>query len=424
MREIAIEDLDFSEFVRPGDTVAWTSGTGEPCSLSERLVAQRHDVGGFRLLLGTLFSQTLRPDNCDGIAISSIGAVGAARKLAAAGKVDVLPVHQSEFAKLIRTRRLPVDIAVLQVAEDPETGQLSYGAVNGYGPDLLETARVVIAEINERAPFTYSTARLPRDAITLAVRGTRPLLDVPDQAPDAVSTAIAGHVAGLVRDGAVLQIGVGSLPGAVLSALEHHRDLGLHSGTIGDAVIPLIERGVINNSRKNSNRGTSVTGTLLGTARLYRFAHRNRDLLVEPVSRTHDLLALLDCARLTTINSAIEVDLTGQVNAEVAGSRYLGTVGGQVDFMRASRLVKDGVGVIALPSTTAQGASRIVSAIAAGVVTTARSDVDYVVTEHGVAQIGDCGLTERARRLIAIAHPDHRETLERAAHAIAGTLAS
>ncbi|CAN5297383.1 acetyl-CoA hydrolase/transferase C-terminal domain-containing protein [soil metagenome] len=422
MREIALDSVNFAELVRPGDRVAWTSGTAEPFSLSERLVAQRHDVGALRLLLGTLYGETLTLDNVDGIAIEGLGGVGKARALASAGVMDVLPNHMSDFATLIRTRRLPVDVAIVQVAEDPQTGALSYGAVNGYGPDLIDTARTVIAEINSNAPFSHATTMVPRERIALAARSDRPLIDLPEAKLDDVSIAIGRHVASLVPDGACLQIGVGSIPGAVLAALEGHKDLGLHSGTIGDSVIPLIERGVITNARKPIDRGVSVTGTLTGTRKIYDFAHRNPDLRIEPVSVTHELSVLAQLDGLATINSAIEIDLTGQVNAEVIGRHYVGAVGGQVDFVRGARAAKGGVSIFALPATTAKGASKIVPTIASGIVTTARADVDYVVTEYGIARLSDCGLGERARRLIAIAHPDHREFLEQAARSIPGGL--
>jgi len=334
--------------------------------------------------------------------------------------MDVLPTHMSDLPGLIRSRRLPVDVAIVQVAEDPDTGVLSYSAVNGYNPDIVHTARVVVVEINGAAPFTYAREMVPRERITIAVRTDRPLIELPQPEPDEKSIAIGEHVAGLVRNGACLQIGIGSIPGSVLTALHGHRDLGLHSGTIGDSVIPLIEHGVINNSRKTSNRGVSVTGTLTGTTKIYHYANRNSNLRVEPVSVTHDPQALRECALLTSINSAIEVDLTGQVNAEVLGESYVGAIGGQADFVRAARAAPDGVSIFALPSVTSRGASRIVPLIASGVVTTLRADVDYLVTEFGVAQLSGCGLGERARRLINIAHPDHRDGLERAARSIPG----
>ncbi|HSV77859.1 MAG TPA: acetyl-CoA hydrolase/transferase C-terminal domain-containing protein [Ramlibacter sp.] len=415
MQFVELEQLDLPALVRPGDTVAWTSGTGEPLSLSRRLVAQRHAIGGFQLLLGTLYSDTLRPEHCDVIRVLGLGGTGNARHLAEAGKLDILPIAMSEFAGLVRSRDLPVDVALVQLAEDPTTGELSFGAVNGYGPDLLHAARVVIAEINSQAPFTRSRVPVDRSRIQWAVRSDQPLLEIKERRIDPRDEAIARQVAALVPDGGVLQIGVGSMPQAVLQALRGHRDLGLYSGTIGDGVIPLIEAGVITNARKTVDPGVSVTGTLLGTRKLYDFAHRNPLLRVEPASYTHDFCALRACERLMAINSAVEIDLTGQVNAEMVGGKYLGSVGGQAEFMRAAKASPGGLAILALTAQASGGRSRIVPRIASGAVSTARADVDVVVTEFGVAHLRAAPIAERVRRLIAIAHPEQREELERAA---------
>jgi acetyl-CoA hydrolase len=415
MRFVDVGELDFSAFVRPGDTVAWTSGTGEPLSLSRKLVEQRHSIGAFNLLLGTLYSDTLRPEHCDAIRLLSVSATGTARALTKAGALDILPVAMSEFARLIRTRELPVDVALVQVAEDPGTGELSFGSVNGYAPELLQSARTVIAEVNSNAPFTTSRVPVDKSRIDIAVRSDLPILEIKERGVDPNDEAIARYVAELVPDGGVLQIGIGSMPQAVLNALRGHRDLGLFSGTVGDGVVALIEAGIINNARKSIDAGLSVTGTLMGTRKLYDFAHRNRQFRVDPVSYTHDFDVLRSCDRLIAINSAIEIDLTGQVNAEVAGSAYLGAVGGQAEFMRAAKASEGGLSIFALSATGGAGKSRIVPRIASGVVTTSRADIDYVITEYGVARLGNCGLAERARRLIAIAHPDHRDALAKAA---------
>lgn len=420
MRTIEVEQLDFTTLIRPGDTVTWTSGVAEPLSLSERLVAQRHAIGGFKLLLGTLYSNTIGPEHCDVIRPFSFAATGTARHLTKAGKLDILPIHNSEFANLVGSGHLPIDVALVQLAEHPETGELSYGAVNGYVPEVMQTARFIIAEINTCAPFTRSRVPVPRDRINLVVRSSRPLLDFGDRRVTPGEETIGRHIAELVPDGGVLQVGVGSIPQAVLSALGNHRDLGLFSGTIGDAVVPLIEAGVINNSRKTVDAGLSITGTLIGTKKLYEFAHLNDSLRVEPISHTSDFNALQACDRLISINSGVEVDLTGQINAEIAGGLYLGALGGQAEFMRAAKYSAGGAAILALPSITPKGQSRIVPRLVAGVVTTPRSDVDYVVTEYGVAYLRGATLSERLQRLIKIAHPDHRETLERESRNIPG----
>jgi len=223
---------------------------------------------------------------------------------------------------------------------------------------------------------------------------------------------VAAQVAALVPDGAVIQTGVGAIPAAVMAALAGHRDLGYHSGSAPDGLADLVEAGVITNARKERDRGVSVTGILLGSQRLMRWADRNPLLRMAGPEESHAVRVIAGLSRFHAINSALEVDLTGQIGAEVAGGRHLGAVGGQVDFARAARWSEGGRSIVALPSVTPRGESRIVPR--AGIVTCARSDADTVVTEHGAAELRGCDLDERARRMIAIAAPDHREALARA----------
>jgi len=416
LRLIELEDLDFGALVRPGDIVTWNMGCGEPLSLSRRLMTQRHAVGGvFKLVLGTIYSDTVRPEHCDVVRVISVAGSGPSRKLADAGQLDILPVSVSEFAGLIHTRRLPVDVALVQLAEHPVTGELSFGASNACGPDLLHSARTVIAEINVQAPFTASSVPVERERITFAVRTDVPMVELRERGGDARDAQIAAHVASLVPDGGVLQIGMGSLPRAVLKALRGHRDLGVLSGGMGDDCVDLIEAGVMTNARKKTDAGISVAGLLLGTRKTYEFAHCNPAIRIDPVSYTHDINVLGACDRLMAINSAIEIDLSGQANGEVAGGKYLGAVGGQAEFMRGAKAANGGLAILALSSTASAGQSRIVARIPSGIVSTSRADIDCVVTEFGIAHLRACALSERARRLIAIAHPDHREALERAA---------
>jgi acetyl-CoA hydrolase len=218
-------------------------------------------------------------------------------------------------------------------------------------------------------------------------------------------------------------MGIGAMPAAILDSLHNHRRLGLHSGMVSDAIVDLINAGAVTNETKPFDRDASVTGTLLGTSKLYRFAHRNRALRLVPLSVTHNIELLTRIDQFTSLNSAIEVDLSGQVNAEVAGGTYIGAVGGQVDYVRAARRSRGGKSIIALPATARGGkVSRIVASLNDPVVTTARSDVDIVVTEHGAAHLRGISLEERARRMISIADPALREGLERHARATFGRL--
>jgi acyl-CoA hydrolase len=230
-------------------------------------------------------------------------------------------------------------------------------------------------------------------------------------------------VAELVPDGAVIQIGIGAMPTAILDALHSRRRLGIHSGMISDSVIDLVGAGAVTNETKPFDRGVSVAGTLLGTRRLYDFANQNKTLILKPLTFTHNVALLSQIDRYTSLNSAIEVDLSGQVNAEVAGGVYIGAVGGQVDYVRAARRSRGGRSVIAMPATARRGTvSRIVAKLSAPVVTTARSDVDTIVTEFGTAELCGISLEERARRLIPLADPRFREDLERAARMTLGPI--
>ena len=419
MREISPQALDLSEFIRSGDKVFWGHGTSEPLTLTQALMAQRHRIGRFKAFIGVTFSETVNPEHTDCIEFFSYGAMGAAQALHACGGLDVIPGHLSAIPDLIEQDRLSADVVLIQLSPGDEPGRFSPGLSYDYLHLAARRARVVIAEVNSQLPWTHSDGGLQDLPIDVIVPTSRPPLSVAAGAPSDTEKKIATHVAALIPDRATLQMGIGALPGAILSSLTQHRDLGLHSGMVGDTVVDLIESGVITNAHKSIDPGISVTGLLVGTDRLYRHAHRNSALMMKPVRYTHAAEVLARIDRLHALNSALEVDLTGQVNAEVLGPRYVGAVGGQVDFVRGAHRSHGGRAITALPSTASGGRhSRIVAQLPAGVVTTARSDADVFVTEWGFADLRGQPLAERARRMIAIAHPDHREGLERAAQAL------
>jgi acyl-CoA hydrolase len=227
--------------------------------------------------------------------------------------------------------------------------------------------------------------------------------------------AIAKIVAGYIEDGSVIQVGIGAVPDAILRLLGDRRNLGVHSGMIGDGLVDLVQAGVITNALKPIDAGISITGALIGTRRLFEFVHHNSQIGMRSSSYTHNEAVLSRLTRLVTLNSAVEVDLTGQVNAEQSGSQYLGGTGGQVDFVRAGSRSPGGRSIIALPATAKGGKVSRITAALSGPVTTARSDVDVIVTEFGAAELKGQTLAERARRLVKIAHPDFREELDRTA---------
>lgn len=411
--EIAADAVDLTSIVQPGDTVIWSQGPSEPLSLTQALVAQRHQIGKFRAFLGSCYSKTFEPAQADCIDFIGLGAVGFTRKILEAGALQVIPCHLSELAALICRRELKIDVVLLQVSQDDD-GAYSYGSVCSYLSEAVRTARAVVAEVNDQAPWTNCIERLDASSISHRVHVSRPLIAVPSREWTAKDEAIARNVAPLIEDGAILQVGIGTLPDAILSKLRHHRDLGIHSGVVGDGIVGLTEAGVITNARKPVDRGISVTGGLFGTQKLTQFAHRNPAIRVDPVSYTHRPDVLAQFKGFTTINSAIEIDLFGQINSESANGKYVGTVGGQTDFVRGTQLSERGRSIVAMSArVSAGGRSRIVNSLSSKFVTAARADTDTVVTEFGVAELKGQTVEERAKRLIAIAHPDDWENLAR-----------
>jgi acyl-CoA hydrolase len=286
---------------------------------------------------------------------------------------------------------------------------LSASLSNDYVIDAARGARIVIAEINPDAPWTFG-AEWPADApIHLRVAARRPPVELPPAPLDDVSRKIASHAASLIADGSTLQFGVGRIPDAILSSLSHARNLGIHSGLINDAVVDLIERGAVTNAEKGIDAGITVTNQVIGTKRLYRFVHENKAVSVRPTLYTHGQNVLARISRLVAINSALQVGLDGSVNSETLNGVAIGAIGGQLDFVRGANASPGGRAIIALPATASDGTSRIV--VNVETVTTPRADVDAIVTEWGVAELRGCGLAERARRMIAIAAPGHRDAL-------------
>jgi acyl-CoA hydrolase len=410
--------LNLSAFLRPGDRIVWGQACGEPTTLVEALIAQADAIGKLSAFAATSFSGILDGAAAQKLSLSSMGAIGALRTVAAAGRLGIVPCHVSQVAPMIEQGLIGCDVAFVQVSPPDADGNHSFGLVNDFVQAAVAKARVVIAEVNERVPFTLGDGVLAGERIHCAVNVSRLPVEVPAAQITATDLAIARFAAAYIEDGAVIQVGIGAVPDAVLRLLHDRRNLGVHSGMIGDGLVELVEAGVVTNALKPIDAGTSITGALIGTRRLYEFADRNARIGMRSSFYTHGAVTLSRLIGLVSVNSAIEVDLTGQVNAEQSGSHYLGGTGGQVDYVRAGSRSPRGRSIIALPATAKAGKiSRIVAALS-GPVTTARSEVDVIVTEFGAAELKGQTLAERARRLAAIAHPDFREELERAAHAI------
>lgn len=410
--------LDLRRFLRPGDRIVCGHACGEPTTLIEALIAQAEDIGPLAIFAATSFSGVLDAAAAGKIAISSMGAIGTLRDLAQAHRLAIVPCHGSQVAPMIEQGLIGCDVVLVQVSPPDADGNHSFGLIGDFVAAAVKKARVIIAEVNERVPFTLGDAVLPASRIDCVVRVDRDPVELPAAAIGDTDLAIARAVAGYIDDGATLQVGIGAVPDAVLRLLRDRRDLGIHSGMIGDGLVDLVEAGVITNARKPMDRGTSITGALIGTQRLFKFADRNRAIGLRNCAYTHAPAVLSALPQLVTINSAIEVDLTGQVNAEQSGLHYLGGTGGQVDFVRAGARSPGGRSIIALPATARGGKISRIAARLSGPVTTARSEVDVIVTEFGAAELKGQSLAERARRLAAIAHPDFREELQQTAHGI------
>ena len=415
-RELDVATLDLTGIVKSGDQIVWGQGTGEPQTLTEALVRQRHELGNVGVFIASNFSQTLQPEHTDCIRITGFGAVGTSSRLTKAAALEIVPCHVGQIAQYILDGRIGCDVAFVQVSPPGPDGRHSFGVIHDYTPTAVAVARVVIAEVNDQVPWTNGAHSLAVDDIDFLVRTSRPVLEVKPAIVGDIERTIARHAGAYIGDGTVLQVGIGNVPDAIMQSIGDRKDLGLHTGMVGDALIELVRCGAMTNARKSIDPGISIVGALIGSRRLYDFAHRNDSLMMRESAYTHGEAVLAQLANLVSVNSAIEVDLTGQVNAEVAGETYVGATGGQVDYVRAGHRSPGGRSIIAFPSTVrGDGVSRICLRLA-GPVTTARSDVDVIVTEYGAADLRAQPLRERVRRLIAIAHPKFREDLERGAH--------
>jgi len=407
--------LDFARYLRPNDVVTWPQGTGEPLGLTRRLVEQRHALPPLELFIGMTTSNTLSPEHADRFRFRTLNGAGTTRRLTTANVADIVPSYVSAVPGLVRSGAIRVDVVLLRVKRHPKPGYFTVGVMADFVPAFVAAARCVIAEIDDRLPVTSQDALVAESDIDVLTECDTDEVLMADAEPDDVDMRVAARVAELIPDGATIQLGVGGLPVAVCRALQAHRDLGVHSGVISDVVVDLVEKGVVTNARKGIDSGRTVTGGLFGTRRLMDFANANDALEMRSSEYTHNQQVLARVQNLYAINSGVEVDLTGNVNSEIAAGRYLGAIGGQPDFVRGAVASPGGRSIIALPSTTPDGKhSRIVASLEGRPVTTPRADMDMVVTEYGVAELRGRSLSERAERLRAIAHPAFRDRLERA----------
>jgi acyl-CoA hydrolase len=410
------------QLVRDGDTVVLPIGAGEAPALLHALSERRHslrDVSVFQLL-PLARAAYFDPQTTEHVRHETAFLSGTSRPGAAAGWIDVTPAHFSEMPELFRRGLLPCDVVFARASAMDDHGYFSLGLATDYTLAAIQVARAVVLEVNPQVPFCFGHNHVHVSQVAALVESSDPIVELPHPAIGPVEQAIAGHVADLIPDGATLQIGIGAIPDAVVQQLSDKNDLGVHTEMFGDGILALLDAGVITNKRKNLRPGLMYATFALGSKHLYEYMDRNPALEMHPVDITNDPFLAGENDLLHSINGTLAVDLLGQCGSESLGTLPYSGTGGQVDFVRAANRSKGGKAIMVVPSTARGGTvSRIVPTLPEGThVTTGKNDVNYVVTEYGVAQLRGRSARERARALIGIAHPDFRDELNEAAAAL------
>jgi acyl-CoA hydrolase len=378
--------IDLSTVIRPGDGIVAGQACAEPQTLLEALVVQRRALSGCSLFLGVNYSGIVRSEHADHLKLSAYCGIGHNRALADAGVLDIVPAPYSRLGPLIRAGTLRADVVFIQVSPPNARGEYSLGRAADYLVPALETCRALVAEVNDQVPWTFSVRLLTRNDFAALIETSRAPAAQPRRAPSERDAAIARRAAAFISDRATLEFGIGALPDAVCAFLGERRNLSIHSGTVGDGIIELIREGIALRAD---------CAMLIGTRQLFDLARDNPAIRLRSSEYTHDPRVLAMLERFVAINSAVEVDLTGQINSELAAGSYVGAVGGALDFVRAANHSPGGVSLTLLP------AARIVAELS-GPITVPRSEAGIVVTEHGAADLRGASLAERRRRLMAI----------------------
>ena len=403
--------------VRSGMRIFVHGAAATPTPLLEAL-ARRTDLADVKLFLMHTQGPApfAAPEHRERFFSISLFVGAPLRKSIDEGRADFIPVFLSDIPTLFASGRLPLDVALVQLSPPDRHGYCTLGTSVDTALAATHAARHLVAEINEQMPRTLGNTLVPFDRLHAFIHTDRPLHVLESVPPTPIENAIGEQVAALIPDGATLQMGIGTIPDAVLRRLSGKHQLGIHTEMFSDGVIDLIESGVVTNQLKNVHRGRTVTSFVAGSRRLFEFVHDNPSVEFHPCDRTNDTALIRQNPQVVAINSAVELDLSGQVCADSIGFHIYSGIGGQMDFMRGAALSPGGKPIIALPATAANGTvSRIVAALkpGAGVVTT-RGHVHWVVTEYGAVDVFGKSLRERAESLIAIAHPDFRADLRRA----------
>lgn len=413
----AISAEEAVKVIKSGDRVMIHSVAMAPTLLIKAMVARAPELRGVEIVHLHTEGEAPYADKkyCENFRLNSFFVGANVRKATQEGYADYIPVFLSEVPRLIRQQVVPINVAMIMVSPPNKHGYVSLGTSVDATLAGIENADVVIAQVNKFVPRSHGDALIHISMIDHFVEHDVQMHYHHMPAPDDIDTAIGNYAATLIEDGATLQMGIGSMPNAVLSALTNHKNLGIHTEMFSDGILPLVEKGVITNSQKVIEPGKIIASFVMGTQAIYDFMDDNPMVSMRDVAFVNDVRTIRQNPKVTAINSAIEVDLTGQVCADSIGTRHYSGVGGQMDFIRGASYSEGGKPIIALPSITGKGISRIVPTlkVGAGVVST-RANVHYIITEYGIAYLYGKPMRKRAVELMKIAHPDHREELDKA----------
>ena len=404
--------------IKSGHRVFIHGGAATPHHLLRKMVERAPELYDVELVSISLQGEAPFADKKykDNFRINSLFVSQNVREAVNDGRGDYIPVFLSEIPKLFSRGVLPIDVALVHVSPPDRHGYCSFGVSVDTVLSAVKYAKHVIAQVNPRMPRTLGDGIIRADAFDALVYHEQELPEVGGSQLSEIAKRIGRNCADMIENGATLQMGIGSIPDAVLASLGDHKEMGVHTEMFSDGLIPLVNSGVITNEHKKKHRGKIVTSFLLGSRKLYDFVDDNPFVSVLRVDYVNDTSVIRTNPKVTAINSAIEVDITGQICSDSIGSYHYSGVGGQMDFMRGAALSEGGKPIIALPSMAGKGGSKIVPFLkpGAGVVTT-RANAHYVVTEYGVANLYGKNMRQRAKALIEISHPNHREMLEKAA---------
>lgn len=404
-----------AKLIHPGDRVFIHGGAATPHHILAHLAKRSSELWNVELVSISLQGDSILTDERykESFRMNSLFVSENVREAVNSGRADYVPIFLSEIPILFRKNILPLDAAIVQVSPPDKHGYCSLGTSVDIAVAAVRSAKSVIAQINPKMPRTHGDGIVHVNEFDAMVLAEQELPEVTSPPAPEITTRIAQHCAELVENGATLQMGIGAIPDAVMKSLKHHRELGIHTEMFSDAIIPLIQNGIITNQHKRKHRGKTVTSFVVGSRKVYDFVDDNPSIVFLGIDYVNDTAVIRTNPKVTAINSAIEVDITGQVCSDSIGTYHYSGVGGQLDFMRGAALSDGGKPIIALPSTAPNGESRIVSLLkrGAGVVTT-RAHAHYIVTEYGIAYLYGKNMRQRAKALIQIAHPNHREKLE------------